>query len=139
MMKVCRGGGRVGGKVDRSGRMELLLVVCLERESGLPVSLVISCISMLIWLDRLPRPLFMRSMIIGTVLGGITSALQVVQAKVGKLREEEARRAKVEEEEQASVDRQIQEGESLTYRSDEGRSPWSGVRSLTPGLRREER
>lgn len=36
--------------------------------------------------DRLPRPLFMRSIGIGTIMGGTTSALQTVQAKVGEMR-----------------------------------------------------
>jgi hypothetical protein len=36
--------------------------------------------------DRLPRPLFMRSIGIGTIMGGTTSALQTVQAKIGEMR-----------------------------------------------------
>jgi hypothetical protein len=37
-------------------------------------------------IDRLPRPLFVRSMGIGMIMGGTTSALQTVQAKVGEMR-----------------------------------------------------
>jgi hypothetical protein len=36
--------------------------------------------------DRLPRPLFMRSIGIGTIMGGTTSALQTVQARIGEMR-----------------------------------------------------
>ncbi|WVQ67864.1 uncharacterized protein L199_006069 [Kwoniella botswanensis] len=38
---------------------------------------------------RLPRPLFIRSIIMGTLLGALTSTMQVAQAHIGKMREEE--------------------------------------------------
>nr|XP_019010777.1 uncharacterized protein I206_04080 [Kwoniella pini CBS 10737]OCF49558.1 hypothetical protein I206_04080 [Kwoniella pini CBS 10737] len=38
---------------------------------------------------RLPRPLFIRSIIMGTILGALTSTMQVAQAHIGRLRQEE--------------------------------------------------
>ncbi|WWC61680.1 uncharacterized protein I303_104265 [Kwoniella dejecticola CBS 10117] len=38
---------------------------------------------------RLPRPLFIRSTIMGTLLGALTSTMQVAQAHIGRLRQEE--------------------------------------------------
>ncbi|WWD17464.1 hypothetical protein CI109_101905 [Kwoniella shandongensis] len=40
---------------------------------------------------RLPRPLFIRSVLMGTILGGTTSAMQIAQAHIGKLRDEQER------------------------------------------------
>jgi hypothetical protein len=63
-------------------------VVYLGLESVLSVrlsSFLILNVRMLIT-DRLPRPLFIRSIGIGTIMGGTTSALQTVQAKVGAMR-----------------------------------------------------
>jgi len=44
------------------------------------------CSSNMLIEDRLPRPLFMRSIGIGFIMGGTTSALQTVQAKIGEMR-----------------------------------------------------
>jgi hypothetical protein len=84
--------------------------------------------------DRLPRTLFVRSMIIGTVLGGITSALQVVQAKIGRLREEEMRRAKAAEKEEAVLGRPTPEPEEAESLSERGKKWWSVLSSWFPGL-----
>ncbi|KIY36369.1 hypothetical protein I305_01230 [Cryptococcus gattii E566] len=42
---------------------------------------------------KLPRPLFIRSVIMGIALGSLTSGMQTVQAHIGRLREEEERKA----------------------------------------------
>ncbi|KIR67162.1 hypothetical protein I314_02375 [Cryptococcus bacillisporus CA1873] len=44
---------------------------------------------------KLPRPLFIRSVIMGIALGSLTSGMQTVQARIGRLREEEERKAKL--------------------------------------------
>lgn len=36
--------------------------------------------------DRLPRPLFIRSVAIGSIMGSATSALQILQSKIGDMR-----------------------------------------------------
>ncbi|WVW83699.1 hypothetical protein I302_105720 [Kwoniella bestiolae CBS 10118] len=53
---------------------------------------------------RLPRPLFIRSILMGTLLGALTSTMQIAQAHIGKLRqEEEAKVPKPEPEPRAVV------------------------------------
>ncbi|KIR77348.1 hypothetical protein I306_05659 [Cryptococcus gattii EJB2] len=42
---------------------------------------------------KLPRPLFIRSVIMGIALGSLTSGMQTAQAHIGRLREEEERKA----------------------------------------------
>lgn len=44
---------------------------------------------------KLPRPLFIRSVIMGIALGSLTSGMQTAQARIGRLREEEERKAKL--------------------------------------------
>lgn len=43
--------------------------------------------------DRLPRPLFVRSAVIGMIMGATTSGLQTVQAKIGQMREQQEQAA----------------------------------------------
>lgn len=40
--------------------------------------------------DRLPNPLLLRSIVIGTILGTLTSTLQIVQARIGQVVETQA-------------------------------------------------
>lgn len=49
----------------------------------------------LVNIDKLPRPLFIRSVIMGIALGSLTSGMQTAQARIGRLREEEERKAKL--------------------------------------------
>jgi hypothetical protein len=47
-------------------------------------------------IDRLPRALGLRTVVMGTVLGGITSGLQIVRDRLGVERAEEIIRLKAE-------------------------------------------
>lgn len=51
---------------------------------------------------KLPRPLFIRSLVMGIVLGSLTSGMQTVQARIGRMREEEERKAKLTDNQQLS-------------------------------------
>ncbi|OWZ59203.1 hypothetical protein J010_00101 [Cryptococcus neoformans] len=51
---------------------------------------------------KLPRPLFIRSLIMGIALGSLTSGMQTVQARIGRMREEEERKAKLTDNQQLS-------------------------------------
>lgn len=53
-------------------------------------------------IDKLPRPLFIRSLIMGIALGSLTSGMQTMQARIGRMREEEERKAKLTDNEQLS-------------------------------------
>jgi hypothetical protein len=74
-----------GEKEEFGGVMEWLLVEYLDLGLVLSVRHLPNLLNVLIK-DRLPRPLFMRSIGIGTIMGGTTSALQTVQAKIGEMR-----------------------------------------------------
>lgn len=71
--------------------------------------------------DALPRQLFIRSLLIGSIMGGVTSMLQVAQAKVGRLKDEQERESAREQvrlgletqSETADVDRRAQPSEPL--------------------------
>ena len=41
-------------------------------------------------IDRLPNPLLLRAILIGTILGTLTSGLQIVQARIGRIVEKDA-------------------------------------------------
>ena len=92
---------------------------------------------MLIRVDRLPRSLFVRTLIIGTTLGGLTSAMQVAQAKIGRLEEEEIRKAKAEEARIAEK-RSLGADEAVSDNKDGKRKSWASLRAWIPGPRKEE-
>ncbi|WRT66184.1 uncharacterized protein IL334_003137 [Kwoniella shivajii] len=103
---------------------------------------------------RLPRQLFIRSIMMGTILGGLTSAMQIAQAHIGKLREEEEAKSTPEIDKQsiqpiiteevippssdtAKEDKEVIERsrefpavDQIPIGDEEGKSWWSSFRSL---------
>ena len=73
-------------------------------------------------------------MIIGTTLGGLTSVLRLMQAKIGRLREEEMRRTKVEEAEHPSSDQAVSKDEDMDFGREGRRSWWNDIRVWVVGL-----
>jgi hypothetical protein len=82
---MAEGGGALGGwggGGDDDGcwsRIALYVLSFRKRGKGWPDEL-----------DTLPRPLFIRALVMGTLLGGATSGLQAAQDYVGRLRVEQA-------------------------------------------------
>ena len=117
--------------------MGLLLVGCLEQVWGRHVSFALAAQPkvVLMVLDRLPRQLFVRSMMTGITLGGLSSAIQIAQDMIGRRRDEEIRRVKAEERRLAG-DSASQSGQSVLGEEVGRRKGWEGLKAWISGLLR---